>query len=126
MLFRYKITMCNYDSFDKVCHGYAVRYNVEIQYFNQKAKALKWRLFADKRLCCILNELGHDENWVLSVTDFEDVLKQYKDIEEIMVKYIKKEIVAKDMEDQKNKHANEIDNLVVTNGWNTIEIKENE
>ena len=61
-----------------------------------------------------------------SVQDFEDVLKQYKDIDEIVTKYIQKEIEVKDMENKQNKHADEIDNLVVTNGWNTIEIKENE
>lgn len=126
MLFRYKITMCGYDAFAKVYHGYAIRYYVEIQYFNQDAKIFKWKKFADQRLCCILDALGHDEEEMYLMQDFEDVLKQYKDIDEIMSKYIQKEIKDRDMESKHNQHEDEIDNFVVTNGWNTIEIKENE
>ena len=70
MLFRYKITMCNGDSFDRIFHGYARRYNVEIQCFKPNSKLLKWRLFESERLCCILRYLGHEEEVMYDVQNF--------------------------------------------------------
>ena len=126
MLFRYKITMCDYDFFDKCEHGYAVRYNVNIQYLKPGAKLFKWRKFEDVRLCCILGQLGHEEERMYTLEAFKNTIEQYKDINEIMFKYIKQETQKRNDKKEMNKLENEIDKLVLTNGWNTIEIKENE
>ena len=126
MLFRYKITECVYDSFDRLHHGYAVRYGVKIQYLKPNAKIFKWRTFKDERLCCILDSLGHAEKGMYFLENFKQVLKQHKDMNEIMFKYIKQEMQNRNITDEKIKLENEMDNLILTNGWNTIEIKENE
>lgn len=126
MLFRYKITSCIYDSFDKLNHGYAVRYGVNIQYCKSNAKMFKWRKFDEKRLCCILEYLGHEERLTYSLESFKCVIEQYKDMDEMMLRYIKQEMQRRDIKDEKIKLENEMDNLILTHGWSTIEIKENE
>lgn len=126
MLFRYKITTCGYDSFDKYQHGFAIRYYVQIQYLKSGAKLFKWRKFDDTRFCCMLENLGHQEECLYTLEAFKHVIEQYKGVDEIVLKYIKQEVQKRNFKNEKNKLEKEMDNLILTNGWNTIEIKENE
>ena len=126
MLFRYKITSCGYDSFDRFNHGYAIRYYVEIQYFKSSAKIFKWRKFEDTKLCCVLNQLGFNEDDMYSFEAFKRAVDQHKGIDEIMFKYINQEVQKRNAKKKTNELENEMDKVVLTNGWHAIEIKENE
>ena len=126
MVFRYKITKCGYDSFDRFDHGYAIRYYVEIQYLKPNAKIFKWQKFEDTKLCCILDQLGFEEDEMYTLEAFKRAIEQHKDVDEIMFKYIKQEVKKRNANKEKNKLENEMDNVILTSGWNTIEIKENE
>ena len=90
MLFRYKITTCGYDSFDKYDHGFAVRYYVEIQYLKSDAKLFKWRKFDDTKLCCMLESLGHQEELLYTLEAFKHVIEQYKGVDEIDLNILNK------------------------------------
>jgi hypothetical protein len=126
MLFRYKITRCGYDSFDKYSHGYAIRYYIEIQYLKTNAKLFKWRKFDSRRMCCMFESLGYNEQLVYSVEDFKHILEECNGIDGMILKYIQKEIKKRKENDEKYKLENTTDEFVLTNGWHTIEVKENE
>lgn len=126
MLFRYKITSRCYDSLDRFNHGYAVRYSVEIQYLKPNVKMFKWRKFEDTKLCCILNRLGFEEDDMYTFEAFKRAIEQHKDVDEIMFKYIKQEVQKRNFKNENNKLEKEMDKLILTSGWNAIEIEENE
>lgn len=125
MLFRYKIEKCVYESLDHALCGPGVGYRVTIQYYKPDARLFKWRHFDSHKLFYVLNKIKHAQCDIDTNDGLFNVLQQYNDTGEIMLKYIKKL-----MEDDKYKRyqkdvGNKIGNLVLTNGWNTIEIKEN-
>lgn len=126
MLFRYKIRTCVYDSIDRTLHGVGVGYIVTIQYYKPNAKLFKWRHFNTRKLCCILNDIGHAEIHTATYSGLFNILKKYNDIGEIMFEYIKSILAQHKYEQYQNDLSGEIDNLVLTDGWKTIEIKENE
>ena len=126
MLFRYKIETCAYETLDCVFHGPGVGYRVTIQYYKPDAKLFKWRHFKSTKLNCVLNRLGHDDDSMINYIGLSDVLHTYNNIGEIMLKYIKKIMEDNNHEKMHKMIENQTDNLVLTTGWNTIEIKENE
>ena len=43
-----------------------------------------------------------------------------------MIKYIKQKLEKINTENKLDQYSKEIDSMIVTNGWHTIEVKENE
>ena len=125
MLFRYKIEECGYESLDHSFHGPGVGYRVTIQYYKQSARLFKWRHFDSHKLFYVLNQLRHAECDIDTNDGLFNVLQQYNGVGEIMLKYIKKLMEDIDYQKYQQDVEDKISNLVVTNGWNTIEIKEN-
>ena len=126
MLFRYKIETCAYDTLDCVFHGPGVGYRVVVQYYKPDAKLFKWKHFKSTKLNFVLNRLGHDDDSIINSIGLSNVLHEYNNTGEIMFKYIKQIIADNDAKKLQEMIDDQIDNLVLTTGWNTIEIKENE
>ena len=126
MLFRYKIEECVAESIDRGFHGPAVGYRVTIQYYNPSAKLFKWRYFKTTKLYNVLTKLKHPTYKIETIDGLFDTLQQYNNIGEIMFKYIKKIMEDNDYKQYQKDVEDKVGNLVITNGWNTIEIKENE
>ncbi len=124
MIFRYKITPY-YDFFQR-CY-----YRVKIQEYSTKFP--HWRkVIYDVTIQEILydiNECAFKYKTNLSYVSFEDILEEiqkYDSIESIIMKYIIDVI----MKQKKRECAEEtvrdiLDKLIITKGWNTIEVKEN-
>lgn len=126
MLFRYKIETCAYETLDHAFHGPGVGYRVTIQHYKSDAKLFKWRHFKSSSLNCVLNRLGHDDDSMINSIGLANTLHNYNNIGEIMFKYIKKIIAENDAKKLQKMTDDQIDNFVLTAGWNTIEVKENE
>lgn len=124
MIFRYRITSrCGLDD---GCY-----YSVKIQRYN--AKFPHWRTVVIKRLRNMLAELdsdafnGETHLWSIDYDDLLKEIKKYNSVENIIMKYITDIIIKREKIMNVNSLAKEaIDKLVVTKGWKTIEIKENE
>lgn len=125
MLFRYKIKECCYESLEHVLHGPGIGYLVKIQYYKPNAKLFKWKYFKTSKLCYVLNQLGHQSDYIGTNDGLFDVLQQYNGIGEIMIKYIKKIMEDNNYKQYQKDVGNKIDDFVLTKGWNTIEVKEN-
>lgn len=128
MLFRYKITKSNewiHSSLSRV------HYNVTIQYYDLDA-LFSWKNFDTTTLKDIAQKYSRFEflPYTDGINEVYTFISNYSNMDEIMEKYItdiKKEKLSKEKCDQESKiKENEIDKLVLTNSWNTIEIKENE
>lgn len=126
MLFRYKVTKCGYDGIDYAFHGPGICYRVEIQYYKPNSKWFKWRYFKTAQLCYVMNKLGHCTDDIDTNIGLFNEMQKYDNIGDIVFKYIKKIMEDKNCEKFKNDIRSQIDEFVVTNDWNTIEIKENE
>ena len=126
MLFRYKITKW----YDRIGGMYFIHYNTKIQKYNPNNSIFKWETCKDTTLKSIVELLSNE--YVLS--DFEnglqeiaDTISKYGSVDKVISEYIWK-IIIKDMqlEEHMDNVENSLDDLVLTNGWKTIEFKENE
>lgn len=126
MLFRYKITKsCEY-----FCSTYLVRYKVYIQRYNQNNMLFKWETCADTTLKSITECLNSDycfDNFENYLPEIAKTIVEYGNVDKMIEEYIKKTII-EDMQIAKDLRNIEksIDDLVLTDNWNAIEIKENE
>lgn len=93
----------------------------------------QWETVLDEALGYVLHKInpgtftGYSYVFEIPNKDIYDELKQYKSVEEIIMKYIKN-VILKDYQEKRNNDLCDdlIGKFVLTNGWNTIEIKENE
>ena len=124
MIFRYKIT----PYYDFLQRYY---YRVKIQEYSTKFP--HWRKVVHnvtiQEILYEINEHAFNSGFHLSSVSFEDILdeiQKYDSIESIIIKYIIDVI----MKQKKRECAEEtvrdiLDKLIITKGWNTIEVKEN-
>jgi hypothetical protein len=127
MKFRYRVT-----SRDPYLYLSAyTEYNITIQEYT--SSIFHWKTVKIIELRQLLNKLHKDEfeefEYYYSIPEavVYDVLKKYNSMDEIIMKYITNVILKerRQAEDAKQ-NDNAIAKFVVTNGWKTIEIKENE
>ena len=132
MIFRYKITpYCNF----------LQRYYYRVQIQEYSTKFPHWRKVVHnatiQEILYEINEcafkyktdLSYGSKTDLTYVSFEDILEEiqkYDSIESIIIKYIIDVI----MKQKKRECAEEtvrdvLDKLIITKGWNTIEVKEN-
>lgn len=124
MIFRYKITpYCDF----------LQRYYYRVQIQEYSTKFPHWRKVVHnvtiQEILYEINECAFKYKIDLSRVSFEDILEEiqkYDSIESIIMKYIIDVI----MKQKKRECAEEtvrdiLDKLIITKGWNTIEIKEN-
>lgn len=127
MLFRYKITKSHewiHSALSKV------HYNVTIQYYDASS-LFSWKNFDTTTLKEIAQKYSRFKflPYTDGVNEVYNFISEYNSMDEIMEKYItdiKNEKLSQAAYDQESKiKENKIDKLVLTNNWNTIEIKEN-
>lgn len=124
MIFRYKITpYCDF----------LQRYYYRVQIQEYSTKFPHWRKVVHnvtiQEILYKINECAFPYETSLSYVSFEDILEEiqkYDSIESIIMKYIIDVI----MKQKKRECAEEtvrdvLDKLIITKGWNTIEVKEN-
>lgn len=124
MIFRYKITPdCDF----------LQRYYYRVQIQEYSTKFPHWMKVVHnvtiQEILYEINECAFKHKIDLSYVSFEDILEEiqkYNSIESIIIKYIIDVI----MKQKKRECAEEtvrdiLDKLIITKGWNTIEIKEN-
>ena len=124
MIFRYKITpYCDF----------LQRYYYRVQIQEYSTKFPHWRKVVHnvtiQEILYKINEYAFPYETSLSYVSFEDILEEiqkYDSIESIIMKYIIDVI----MKQKKRECAEEtvrdvLDKLIITKGWNTIEVKEN-
>lgn len=124
MIFRYKITPdCDF----------LQRYYYRVQIQEYSTKFPHWRKVVHnvtiQEILYDINECAFKDKTNLSYVSFEDILEEiqkYDSIESIIIKYIIDVI----MKQKKRECAEEtvrdvLDKLIITKGWNTIEVKEN-
>lgn len=111
---------------DFVFNGPGVGYKAVIQYYKPNAKLFKWRKFSTNNIYNVLNKLGHITDDIDTNNGLLNALQQYENIEEIMLKYIKKILEDEKYDKRLKNMLNDIDNIVLKKDWNTIEIKEND
>ena len=124
MIFRYKITpYCDF----------LQRYYYRVQIQEYSTKFPHWRKVEHnatiQEILYKINECAFPYETSLSYVSFEDILEEiqkYDSIESIIMKYIIDVI----MKQKKRECAEEtvrdvLDKLIITKGWNTIEVKEN-
>jgi len=126
MLFRYKITKSR-EYFGNLA---LIHYNVEIQKYNKDNMIFKWQTHKETTLKSITEILSQDycfSGFENALVEISDSISKYGGINNMVSEYIRK-VIMRDMkiEDKMIDAEKLIDNIVLTNGWNTIEIKENE
>lgn len=127
MLFRYKITKrYNYFYNDQRL----IHYDTKIQKYSPNNVAFKWKTCTDTTLKSIVEILSkeycffHFENALQEITE---TIAKYGSVDKMIYEYIRKIIIRDMQRDDKLVNIEKtLDNIVLTNGWNTIEIKENE
>ena len=125
MLFRYKIDK----SYDYICEGVKlIHYNVTIQKYNGNNIFFKWETCKDTTLKVIAESLVHDyylSCWDNAIQEITDTISKYGGVDQMVCEYIRK-IIIKDMrlKDDVVNAENSLDNIALTNGWHTFEIKE--
>jgi hypothetical protein len=90
----------------------------------------KWETCSRTTLKSIAEVLVHEycfSGFESGLQEIAKTIDKYGNVNKMVCEYIKK-VVIRDMKLEKDIHNIEksIDNLVLTDGWNTIEIKENE
>jgi len=124
MIFRYRIEFVN-----DFCGNEF--YHVDIQKYNLKFP--HWKTAAKSSLRDILLEINADafnNHKYLSCVKYEELLEEiqkYASIEDIITRYIMNVVIKHEKEINNEMSVKEtIDKLVLTNGWKTIEVKEND
>jgi hypothetical protein len=90
----------------------------------------KWQTHKETTLKSITEILSQDycfSGFENALVEISDSISKYGGINNMVAEYIRK-VIMRDMkiEDKMIDAEKLIDNIVLTNGWNTIEIKENE
>jgi len=126
MKFRYKVTPHREAFVDYI------QYNIKIQKYND-TPIFHWATLETVELRQVLLELNIDAfgnfHYFSSISEKSvyDELSKYGSMDEIMIKYITNIILKRLQKEKTNQQCgNMIAEFVVTNGWKTIEIKENE
>lgn len=129
MIFRYKVKVsgaCLWSNELKT-------YNVKIQEYRYYAKRFHWRTIANTDLVNLLRAINKDAfgkmffAWEVSALQLCDELQKYNSMDEVVMEYIKNYILTNREKDELDVRCNDVvDKFVLTHGWNTIEIKENE
>lgn len=126
MLFRYKITK----SHDWIGSIYRVRYNTQIQKYNANGILFKWKTCKDTSLKSIVELLSSEycfSGFDNALQEIADTISKYGSIDEMIYEYIKRfVIIDMQLENKLNNIEYELDDIVLTNNWKTIEIKEND
>ena len=125
MKFRYKVYI-KHDAY------FGNRYYVKIQEHTGWL-IFQWETVLDEALGYVLHKInpgtftGYSYVSEIPNKDIYDELKQYKSIEEIIMKYIN-QVILKDYQEKRNDEMCDelIGKFVLTNGWKTIEVEENE
>lgn len=126
MLFRYKIKKYH----DIICSGVTLtHYEVKIQKYSPNNIFFKWTTRKITTLKDIVGLLGEEycfTNWDNALHEILKTISRYGSIDKMMAEYIHKFII-RDMElaDMMDDLEKSIDDIVLTNDWNTIEFKEN-
>lgn len=127
MVFRYKIEKsCEY-----ICNDIKlIHYDVTIQKYNENNIFFKWETCKDTTLKAITELLENEYCFVSyynALQEITDTIAKYGSVDKMICEYIRK-IIMRDIKSKNNMNSVEetLDNIVLTNGWNTIEIKENE
>lgn len=126
MLFRYKITK----SYEFIGGTYLVRYYTKIQKYNPNNIIFKWGTCKDTTLKSIVELLRDDccfYGFYNALQEITETISKYDGVDKMLYAYIKRFII-RDMKEKDEMRTIEetLDNIVLTNGWSTIEIKENE
>lgn len=127
MLFRYKIEK----SSEYICDGLIlIHYDTKIQRYYANNMLFKWVTCEDTTLKSIVKLLGKNycfSNWDNALQEIAQTINQYGSVDQMIAEYIHK-FTMKDIErtNMMNDIEKSIDELVLTNGWKTIEFKENE
>ena len=124
MIFRYKIT--------PYC-SYLERYYYRVKIQEYSTKFPHWRKVVHnatiQEILYEINEHAFNSGFHLSSVSFEDILEEiqkYDSIEGIIMKYIIDVIMKqKERECAEETVRDVLDKLIITKGWNTIEVKEN-
>ena len=125
MLFRYKIDKYR----EYVCNSLTlIKYDVKIQRYNPDNILFKWATCKNTSLKSIVEFLGDGYDFAYyddALCEIFKTISEYGGIDKMMAEYIQKSIV-KDMEfkDVMNNLEKSIDDIVLTNDWKTIELKE--
>jgi len=118
MLYRYKV--------EKEM-GWGQR-EVTIQKYCPNTPIIKWHRVEKVPLRLMIKRLHTEEFQLYNWYEINDkmlceTLQEYKTMEELVMKYIMK---IRKQQIRQDDEMNFIDAFVLTNGWNTIEVKENE
>lgn len=127
MLFRYKIEK----SSEHICDGVnLIHYNVTIQRYNDNNIFFKWEMCKNTTLKVITESLVHDYCFTCyynAIQEITDTIYKYGGVDQMVCEYIRK-IIIRDIRSKDDAVSAEssLDRLVLTDGWHTFEIKENE
>ena len=126
MLFRYKITK-RYDyTFTSLTRTV---YDVKIQRYNHSAHVCKWKTCANTTLNEIhaLLKPGVHFEFDDNLSNIIAAIQEYDGVDKLITRYIYLKIIDQEVQrNKKNDIEQALDSLVLTKGWNTIEVKENE
>ena len=127
MLFRYKIEKSSECIYSEVK---LIHYDVTIQKHNGNNIFFKWETCKNTTLKVITESLFHDycfscyDNAIQEITD---TIYKYGGVDQMVCEYIRKFII-RDIRSKDDAVSAEssLDKLVLTDGWHTFEVKENE
>jgi hypothetical protein len=126
MLFRYKITK----SCEFIGEIYLVHYCTKIQKYNPNNNVFKWETCENTTLKVIVELLSSDYCFTVfdnALQEIAETISKYDGVDKMLYAYIKRFIIrAMKEKDEMYNTEETLDNIVLTNGWSTIEIKENE
>lgn len=125
MLFRYKIEKRH----DHICDGVnLIHYDIKIQRYDENNILFKWTTCKDTTLKSIVGILDTEyclDPWYNALPEIHETITKYGSVDRMIAEYIRKTIM-REIEDDNmmNNIEKSIDELILTNNWNTIEIKE--
>lgn len=129
MKFRYKVKA----KYEDIFYSELIKYKVIIQQYNPYSRLFKWDTKCDEYLEQFVFELNPNEfqdiefTWAIKTDQVCRELQNYKSMDEAIMKYIKNVIIPRNENISKNEKTSKwIKDFVLTKGWKTIEIKEDE
>lgn len=126
MLFRYKITK----SCEWIGDIYLVHYHTKVQRYCANNIVFKWKTCEDTTLKNIVELLRNEycfSGFDNALPEISETISKYGDVDKMISEYIKR-IVIRNMrlENELDTIERGLDDIVLTDNWKTIEIKENE